>query len=51
MGTVGAVKNYVESFIRESEPGYKIMLMDRETVSILCRDNLIQVSTICLLEV
>lgn len=33
MGAVGAIKNYIENMIKESEPGYKIMLMDKETVS------------------
>ena len=34
MSCVQAVKKYVERMIQESEPGYKIMLMDKETVSI-----------------
>lgn len=32
MSVVQAVKNYVNKMISESEPGYKIMLMDKETV-------------------
>lgn len=34
MGAVGAVKKYIETMIKDCEPGYKIMLMDKETVSI-----------------
>ncbi|KAG7154636.1 vacuolar protein sorting-associated protein 45-like [Homarus americanus] len=33
MSVVQAVKNYVSKMITESEPGYKIMLMDKETTS------------------
>lgn len=33
MSVVQAVKNYVNKMITESEPGYKIMLMDKETTS------------------
>ncbi|XP_042877132.1 vacuolar protein sorting-associated protein 45-like [Penaeus japonicus] len=33
MSVVQAVKNYVNKMISESEPGYKIMLMDKETTS------------------
>ncbi|CAL4077404.1 unnamed protein product, partial [Meganyctiphanes norvegica] len=32
MSVVQAVKNYVQKMINESEPGYKIMLMDKETL-------------------
>ncbi|XP_018007778.1 vacuolar protein sorting-associated protein 45 [Hyalella azteca] len=35
MGAVGAIKSYIETMIRDSEPGYKIMLMDRETTAIV----------------
>ena len=33
MSLIQVVKNYVTKMITESEPGYKIMLMDKETVS------------------
>ncbi|XP_069958073.1 vacuolar protein sorting-associated protein 45 [Cherax quadricarinatus] len=33
MSVVQAVKSYVNKMITESEPGYKIMLMDKETTS------------------
>lgn len=33
MSVVQVVKDYVMKMITESEPGYKIMLMDKETVS------------------
>lgn len=33
MSLVQVIKNYVTKMIKESEPGYKIMLMDKETVS------------------
>ncbi|KAF2368612.1 Sec1-like protein [Trinorchestia longiramus] len=35
MGAVGAIKSYIETMIRDSEPGYKIMLMDKETTGIV----------------
>lgn len=35
MSVVQAVKNYVSKMITESEPGYKLMLMDKETTSFI----------------
>lgn len=35
MNVISAVKNYVNKMIEESEPGMKILLMDKETTSIV----------------
>lgn len=36
MNVVFAVKQYVSKMIEDSGPGMKVLLMDKETVSLLC---------------